>query len=173
MRFSVVLKKIWPGTGRDLVLNFLVASPIVPRPARWLLLRAIGMDIERSIISSGVWFGSRRVSIGTGTFVNYGCRFNTSARIKIGRNCDIGMDVLFVTSTHDIGRTNRRAGRPIAKSISIGNGVWIGARSVLLPGVVIGDGSIVAAGAVVTANVPANTVVAGVPARPMRNLDDA
>ncbi|MDO1480754.1 acyltransferase [Rhodococcus ruber] len=173
MRLSVVFRRIWPGAGRDLVLNLFVASSLVPRPARWRLLRAFGMDIERSTISPNVWFGSRRVRIGNGTFVNYGCRFNTSAPIRIGRNCDIGMDVLFVTSTHDIGCITRRAGTPRAQPISVGDGVWIGARSILLPGVAVGDGSIIAAGAVVTANVPANTVVAGVPARPMRHLEEA
>ncbi|MGX6508892.1 DapH/DapD/GlmU-related protein [Rhodococcus sp. SJ-2] len=166
-------RRLWPGAGRDIVLNSVIASTIVPRPVRWRLLRMVGFDIECSVISPDVWFGSRRVSVGQGTFINYGCRFNTSAHIAIGRKCDIGMDVLFVTSTHELGGPERRAGSASAKKIIVGDGVWIGARAVLLPGVTVGNGSIIGAGAVVTTDVPRNVIVGGVPATLIKELGDA
>ncbi|WP_369075807.1 DapH/DapD/GlmU-related protein [Rhodococcus pyridinivorans] len=163
-------RRLWPGTGRDIFYNVVVASSLIPRPARWLLLRALGFDIGQSVISPGVWFGSRKISIGAGTFINYGCRFNTSASIVIGKNCDLGMDVLFVTSSHEIGPPERRAGAATSSPISVGDGVWIGARAVLLPGVHIGNGAVIAAGSVVTRDVAENTLVGGVPARKIREL---
>ncbi|MFE7416410.1 acyltransferase [Rhodococcus sp. NPDC057529] len=129
------------------------------------------MRLEKCRISPGVWFGSKRVSIGANTFINYGCMFNTSAPVSIGRNCDVGMGVLFVTSTHELGDPQKRAGRALVKPVSIGDGVWIGARAVILPGVRIASGSVIAAGAIVTDDIEANAMYAGTPARKIRDLD--
>lgn len=144
----------------------------MPRPLRWRVLRALGMQVEPSRISPDVWFGSSRVSIGEGTFINYGCMFNTSAPISIGRNCDIGMRVTFVTSSHEVGVPARRAGKATAAGIRVGNGVWIGASAVVLPGVSIGDGAVIAAGAVVTKSCPAHGIYGGVPAKLVRSFSD-
>ncbi|MFJ5963055.1 DapH/DapD/GlmU-related protein [Pseudarthrobacter oxydans] len=162
--------KLWPGLGRDLILNTVIASSAFPRPLRWGALRAYGLKVEKSRISPGVWFGSHRVTIGAGTFINYGCMFNTSAPVTIGRNCDIGMRVTFVTSSHRIGSRERRAGAATSAPITVGDGVWIGAAAVVLPGVTIGEGVIVAAGAVVTSDCAPNGVYAGVPARRVKEL---
>lgn len=169
MRFVGI---VWPGLWRDLVLNTLISSSWFPQPLRWRALRAYGMNICRCYISPGVWFGSERVTIGRGTFVNYRCMFNTSAPISIGANCDIGMEVLFATSSHEVGSSSRRAGCAVALPIAVGDGVWIGARSVILPGATIGDGAVIAAGAVVTGNVEPNALYGGVPAKRMRDLQD-
>jgi maltose O-acetyltransferase len=163
--------RYWPGLGRDLWLNGVIASPLFPKPLRWRALRLLGMEAERSNISPGVWFGSTRVSIGENAFINYNCFFNTSAPIAIGARCDIGMGAMFVTSTHEVGRPSRRAGAPKADGIVIGDGTWIGARATILPGVRIGPGVIIAAGSVVVSDCEENTLYAGVPARPVRPLD--
>ena len=165
-----VLSKLWPGFRRDLI-NSIVCSFWFPRPLRWRTLRLLGMRIESARISPTVWFGSfERVTIGSGTFVNYGCMFNSSAHITIGRNCDVGMRVSFVTSSHEIGAASRRAGAAKAAPIHIGDGVWIGAGAVILPGVNVGDGSIIAAGAVVNKDCASNSVYGGIPAKLMRVL---
>jgi acetyltransferase-like isoleucine patch superfamily enzyme len=129
------------------------------------------MQLESCRISPKVWFGSSRVSIGKSTFINYGCMFNTSAHISIGKNCDVGMGVLFATSTHELGTPTQRAGKAISKPISIADGVWVGARAVILPGVRIESGAVVAAGAVVAGNIESNALYAGVPAKKIRDLD--
>ena len=92
------------------------------------------------------------------------------APIVIGENCDIGPDVQFVTGTHKPGTAQRRAGEPTAKEITIGNGCWIGASTLILSGVKVDDGVVVAAGSVVTRSVEANVLVAGVPATKKRAL---
>lgn len=128
------------------------------------------MQVGRCSVAPKVWFGSKRVSIGDGTSINYGCMFNTASAITLGRNCDIGMQVLFVTSTHRIGTRRQRAGQPSSEPIFLGDGVWIGARVTILPGVTIADGAVVAAGAVVTDDLATDTLYAGVPARAVRAL---
>lgn len=165
-----ILRTLWPGLWRDLVLNTLISSSLFPKPLRPFALRAYGMDVGRCSISPKVWFGSKRVSIGDGTFVNYDCMFNTSARVAIGSNCDIGMGTLFVTSTHELDGYKRRAGTPYAERIIIGDGVWIGARATILPGATIGSGVVIAAGAVVRGKIESNAIYAGVPARKIRDL---
>lgn len=165
-----ILTKMWPGFFRDAVLNTAIASAVLPRPLRWRALRAYGLDVSRSKISPDVWFGSSRVTIGEGTFINYGCMFNTSAPITIGRNCDIGMRVTFVTSSHEVGPASRRAGTATAAPISVGDGSWIGANVTVLPGVTIGEGVVIAAGAVVTSDCEDHGVYGGVPARRIKDL---
>ncbi|MFJ6268600.1 acyltransferase [Pseudarthrobacter oxydans] len=167
-----ILDKVWPGAVRDVILNTLIASPLFPRPLRWRALRMYGMSVGQCKISPDVWFGSSRVTIGEGTFINYGCMFNTSAPVTIGRNCDIGMRVTFVTSSHELGGTLRRAGAAAFAPISVGEGSWIGANATILPGVTIGAGVVVAAGAVVVGDCAAHGLYVGVPARRVRDLPD-
>gem|GEM_PF-466435 len=164
------VRKLWAGVGRDLVLNTVIASPIVPTGLRWVLLRAVGMRVERSGVASRVWFGSRRMAVGRGTYIGHGAMFDTFAPISIGRDCAIAMQTTFVTSTHRIGGPHKRAGVLETRPIVVGDGVWIGARATVLPGVTIGDGAVVAAGAVVTRDCDPHTLYAGVPARAIRTL---
>jgi maltose O-acetyltransferase len=128
------------------------------------------MRVERSRICPNVWFGSRDISIGSGTFINYRCVFNTAGGITIGNNVDIAMDVSFVTSSHELGGPERRAGAPRSAPIRVGDGVWVGARAVILPGVTLGAGSVIAAGAVVVHDCDPNTLYGGAPAKRIRAL---
>lgn len=133
-------------------------------------MRLYGLNVCGASISPGVWFGSKNVTIGRQTFINYGCMFNTSSAITIGENCAIGMQVLFITGTHDLGGHHRRAGEHRSEEIEIGNGVWIGARTTVLPGVSVGDGAVVAAGSVVVADCDPDSLYGGVPAKKIRDL---
>jgi maltose O-acetyltransferase len=165
------VRAVYDGLWRDVVLSGLLATPLVPRVARWWLLRACGLSLERSSIAPHVWFGGSRVTMGRGCFVSYRCLFDTSAPITLGPRVNVGMDVSFITSSHLIGPPGRRAGDVTAAPIEVGEGTWIGARVTVLPGVTIGPGCVVAAGAVVVADLPAHGVYAGVPAKRLRSLD--
>ncbi|MNP69519.1 Maltose O-acetyltransferase [compost metagenome] len=81
------------------------------------------------------------------------------------------MQVMLCSSTHEPGDVSRRAGKPSGKSIKIGDGTWIGTRAVILPGVTIGEGCIISAGAVVTKDCEPNAMYAGVPAKKIKELD--
>jgi maltose O-acetyltransferase len=143
-------------------------------PIRRLCLKLAQVDIGESVSVCGRgWiYGRGKLSIGDNTWFSPGVIFYThlEAPIVFGNNCDIGPGVEFITGGHTIGNSSRRAGEGSAKPITIGNGTWIGARSIVLGGVNIGEGCVIAAGSVVTQNVPRNSLVAGVPARIKRQL---
>lgn len=107
-------------------------------------------------------FGLNTV-IGKNVFINEGCCFQDQGGIEIGDGCLIGQQVVFATLNHSLSPQNRADMVPAP--IKAGKKVWIGAHSTILSGVTLGDNSVIAAGAVVTKDVPPNTVVAGVPAK--------
>lgn len=141
---------------------------------RNFLLRISGVDIHDSASFCGrSWiYGRGKLHIGAETWLSPGSIIHThiDADISIGERCDIGPGVEFITGSHLIGTALRRAGRGTAFPILVGNGCWIGANVTLLGGVVIGEGCIVAAGAVVTHDIPPHTLVAGIPAQVKRQL---
>ncbi len=101
-------------------------------------------------------------------FMNYGCVLLDVCEIKIGARTQIGPGVQIYTADHPREAHERRAGIEFGKPISIGKNVWIGGNAIILPGVSIGDNAIIGAGSVVTRDVPAETNVAGNPARVIR-----
>jgi maltose O-acetyltransferase len=115
----------------------------------------------------------RRLTLGADVSINRGCMIEAVGAITIGDEAGLGQDVLVLTVTHQVGHSRRRAGEVRTAPVTVGPGSWIGARSTLLPGVTVGAGAVVAAGAIVATDVPANTLVGGVPARLLRTLDGA
>jgi acetyltransferase-like isoleucine patch superfamily enzyme len=169
------------GAGFDLraALGRLLAAPL-PRGSAGRLragvLRLTGHSIgARTLLTSSfMLIGGRgaaeRLSIGADCFINQDCVFDATAPIVIGDNVNLGHGVLITTSSHEVGAPDRRGGRLQPMPVRVGNGAWLASRVVVLPGVEIGEGAIVAAGAVVTRSVPPHTLVAGVPAREVRSL---
>jgi acetyltransferase-like isoleucine patch superfamily enzyme len=116
--------------------------------------------------------------LGDNTGIGHGCAFDTGKRITIGRNCRIGGGVwIFDSPGHPADAAARMAGLPTpqdeVKPVVVEDNVWIGRDAVIMPGVTIGQNSIIAASAVVMSDVPANTMVAGNPARLLRKLSTA
>ena len=112
----------------------------------------------------------QHIHVGDNFHADYNCTMLDLAEIRIGNNCLIGPDVGIYTAGHRLepeGRTLDVYGMPI----TIGNDVWIGGHSTILPGVTIGDGAVVAAGAVVTKDVEPNTIVGGVPAKVIKKIE--
>ena len=110
----------------------------------------------------------KNIKIGKDVFVNSGCCFQDQGGVTLGDGCLVGHNVVFATLDHD--KRPGRRGDMTAASIVVGKDVWIGAHATILKGVTIGDGAIVAAGAVVTRDVPPNTIAAGVPARVVKTI---
>ena len=138
------------------------------------LLNLSGIAVAPGGLVNGgtCFYGRGRVAIGLQTWIGPNCSFYThlDAPISIGNRCDIAPDVSFVTGSHEVGSSDRRAGAGGGKPIHVGDGCWIGTRVTLLGGVRVGQGSVIAAGAVVTKDVPENSLVGGVPARLIRNF---
>jgi maltose O-acetyltransferase len=145
---------------------------------RTYLMRTAGLRIGRGSVIMGTLriTGPGEVnllSIGNFTFVTGPLHVDLGARVCIGDRVHLGHEVLLLTLDHEIGPVGERCGRLVAAPIDIGHGAWIGSRATVLPGVSVGAGAIVAAGAVVTRDVPPNTMVGGVPARVIRDLHDS
>lgn len=110
----------------------------------------------------------KNISIGKNVFINAGCSFQDQGGITLEDGCLIGHQVVMATLNHQLNPHQRENLCP--SPIKIGKNAWIGAHATLLPGVCIGAGAVVAAGAVVTKDVPSNTVVAGVPAKIIKTI---
>ena len=110
----------------------------------------------------------KNITVGKNVFINACCHFQDQGGITLGDNCLVGHNVVFATLNHGFAPEERQSMLPAP--IVVGRNVWIGSNSTILQGVTIGDNSIIAAGSVVTKDVPANTIVAGVPARFIRSI---
>ena len=137
---------------------------------RELFSKLIGMQVSddfRLFPPFTTDFG-KNIHLGKNVFINSGCRFQDPGGICIGDNVLIGHNVVLATLNHE--ENPQKRGNLIPAPIKIGNDVWIGSNVTVLPGVKIGDGAIIAAGAVVTRDVAKNTIVGGVPAKYIRDI---
>ena len=105
---------------------------------------------------------------GKNVFINACCHFQDHGGVSLGDGCQIGHNVVFATLNHGLAPEDRQTTYPAP--ITLGKNVWVGSNSTILQGVTIGDNAVIAAGAVVTKDVPENTIVGGVPARIIRKI---
>ena len=110
------------------------------------------------------------LTIGNDFYANTGLTLLDSGGITIGDNVLVGPNVNIYTNNHPLDADERRTGVEIYQPVVIGNDVWIGGNATLCPGITIGDRAVIAAGAVVTKNVEADSLVGGNPARLIRRL---
>lgn len=110
------------------------------------------------------------ITVGARTFANYGLVALDVARITIGQDVQIGPNVQLLTPTHPMKADLRRAKYEAGKPIVISDNVWLGGGAIVLPGVTIGENSVIGAGAVVTRDVPPNVLAVGNPARILRSI---
>ena len=150
---------------RDFVLRFIGKIP--GNSVRLFFYRhAFGMNIGKGVQIDGdciIW-GPKRITIGAGTVINRGVVLDGRFPLTIGNHVSISIQSVLLTLEHDLNDPNFRA---VGAPVSLGDRVFIGARAMVLPGVSIGENAGVAAGAVVTKDVPATAIVGGVPARPI------
>lgn len=111
----------------------------------------------------------RHIKLGKNVFVNHACTFLDLGGITIEDDVQIGPKVNLITENHPLAPLNRKS--LDLGSILIKRNAWLGAACTILPGVTVGENSVVAAGAIVTKDVPDNTVVAGIPAKVVKHLD--
>lgn len=113
----------------------------------------------------------KNIHVGDNFLANYNLTVLDIAPVEIGDNVWIGPDTDIYTVNHPLTVKGRRERLGIGKPVKIGNDVWIGGHSTICPGVTIGNGVVVAAGAVVTKDVPDNTLVGGVPAKVIKKIE--
>jgi maltose O-acetyltransferase len=150
-----------------------VASALLPNSVRRIALIALGCKIGTgTIISDGTFFGSNKITIGNDCYLNIGVFLDGSDRVVIHDNVRIGAYAKFLTGTHPIRNSviRRRVGDDIGAPIIIHRGCWIGMDAIVMPGVEIAEGCVLAAGAVLTTSTTPNGLYAGVPAIRKKDL---
>jgi len=149
------------------------ALPSTQEAARLALFRELlgGIGEDTLIQSPFRCDYGYNIKIGRRSFINYGGIVLDVAPVTIGDEVLIATNVQILTATHPLDAARRRAWWEFAQPISIADGVWIGGGALILAGVSIGENAVIGAGAVVTRDVEANTVVVGNPARVVKRIE--
>ena len=142
-----------------------------PAEINELLSQITGSEIDESVaVFTPLYFNyGKNTKIGKSVFINFDCVFLDLGGITIEENVLIAPKVSLLSEGHPISPNERQSLVP--GHIHIKKNAWIGAGATILPGVIIGENSVVAAGAVVSKDVPANTVVGGVPAKTLKTIE--
>lgn len=114
----------------------------------------------------------KNISIGDNVYINFGCVILDCGRVSIGNQVLIGPNVGIYNATHGLDATERMAGALIPGTVTIGNRVWIGGGTIILPNVTIGDDTVIGAGSVVTKDIPSGVVAVGNPCRVLRPITE-
>ena len=149
---------------------WLNAAYHTPDEVRGLLSELFGHEVPQSLRVFPPFYTDfgKNIAIGEDVFINACCHFQDHGGVTIGDGCQIGHNVVFATLNHGLAPEERKSTYPAP--IVLGRNVWVGSNATILQGVTIGDNAVVAAGAVVTKDVAANTVVGGVPAKFMKYI---
>jgi acetyltransferase-like isoleucine patch superfamily enzyme len=137
---------------------------------RALFSQLIGKEVDESFLLIPPFYtaGGDEIRVGHNVFVNQNCTFYDLGGLDIADDVMIGPNVSIITAGHPLDPLQRRA--TVGKPISIERNVWIAAGATIIGGVTVGENSVVAAGSVVTKDVPPNTLVGGNPARVIRSI---
>lgn len=143
-----------------------------PDEVRGLLSGLFGYEVPQTLRVFPPFYTDfgKNITVGEGVFINACCHFQDHGGVTLGDGCQIGHNVVFATLNHELAPERRKKTYPAP--IVLGRNVWVGSNATILQGVTIGDNAVVAAGAVVTKDVAANTVVGGVPARFIKRIED-
>ena len=114
----------------------------------------------------------KNITIGNDVYINFGCTILDCGQVTIGDNTLIGPNVGLYSANHTLDAQERITGGLIPKDIHVGKRVWIGGNTTILPGVSIGDETVIGAGSVVTHDIPSGVVAAGNPCRVLRLITD-
>lgn len=139
---------------------------------RALLSDLFGYQVPRSFRVFPPFYTEfgKNIRVGNDVFINACCHFQDHGGVVLGDGCQIGHNVVFATLNDGLTPATRKNTYPAA--IVLGKNVWVGSNATILQGVTIGDNAVIGAGAVVNRDVAANTVVGGVPARFIKNIEE-
>lgn len=157
---------------KNLFYNKIVNSHIIPIKLCTILLNIAHHNIQgRMKAGCFLGYGKGKLALGQRSSINYNCFLDLGNDIIIDNDCEIAYQVTFINSTHEIGNAGHRAGHSISGPIHIKKGCWIGANSIIMPGIVINEGCIIGAGSIVTKNCEANGIYIGQPAIRIKDLN--
>lgn len=141
-----------------------------PEEIRGLMSQIVGYTVDESFRMFPPFYTDfgRNIHLGRDVFINACCQFQDQGGIYIGDGCLIGHSVVMATLNHDQDPDRRQ--NLTHAPIRLGRNVWVGAHATILAGVTVGDGAVIAAGAVVNKDVPAREIWGGVPARRIKSI---
>jgi maltose O-acetyltransferase len=171
------MRKAYPGLGlAHLVARVLPHDMFNHRRAAVYRLAGVKVGAGTQILGPLTLLGwenmTQLLEIGDGVALETPCTLSLCAPLRIGHRVHLGPEVMILTGSHRIGPAEQRCGAYTFAPVTIGDGCWIGSRVSIMPGVTIGAGSVVCAGAVVTRSMPPNSLIAGNPARVAGKLPD-
>jgi maltose O-acetyltransferase len=147
------------------------AIPVHQLKARRPLYQQLFGTVEEAFIEPDFFCDyGYNIHLGEKFFANHHCVMLDAAEIRIGNRVLLGPSVHLYSTTHSLDAAERASGKQLVAPIVIGDDCWIGGNTVIMPGVTIGRGTVVGAGSVVTASIPAGVVAYGNPCRVMRSL---
>lgn len=145
-------------------------APLVSNRGRLIIGDRVRLASTVSTLELGV--GPEGIlEIGDRVLINHGCSIGATKLVRIGERCNIGSQVIMMDNAFHELDPERRDELPQASPVILEPNVWLAARVIVLPGVTIGKNSAIGAGSVVTRDIPANVLAAGVPAKVIRSLD--
>ena len=182
---STLLFRLWPGVkSRVRIAAYRLLGMQIGPACRFERVRARRLSQitvgPGNALSDGCWLWpvdaphtGVRISLGRNNYFNRDCMIDSCGTITIGDDNMFGPGVYITDSNHTLIPGKRLADCPMATGrVTIGNGCWIGAKAVILKDVTLGDRCVVAAGAVVTKSFPAGSVIAGVPAKLLKQMEE-
>ena len=167
--FDAVIEK-----AKALCFQYNQLSPNEKDAQRVILNKLLGKMGKEVIVTPPFWcdYGFN-ISVGDYFYSNHNLIITDGAKVTFGDHVFIAPNCCFTTAEHALDPEMRKAGIEVAKPITVGNNVWIGAGSTILAGVTIGSGSVIGAGSVVKKSIPENVVAVGVPCKVLRPITEA
>ncbi len=160
--------------GKDLCYRYNQLSPNDREAQQEILSKLLGAMGCESIITPPFWCDyGYNITVGDYFYSNHNMTITDGAKVTFGDNVFVAPNCCFTTAEHAIDPEMRKAGVEIAKPITIGNNVWIGAGSTILAGATIGDNTVIGAGSVVKGHIPSGVVAVGVSCRVLREITEA
>ena len=157
----------------DLCYEFNLCKPSDIEMQNILLHRILG-EIKGDIVITAPFYCDygTNISVGNNFYTNHNCTILDGAKVTFGDNVFIAPNCVFTTAGHAIDAEHRASGLEIALPIYIGDNVWIGANVTVLPGITIGDNTIICAGSVVDKDIPSNVIAVGNPCKVLREVTE-
>lgn len=167
--FDAVIEK-----AKALCFEYNQLSPNEKDAQRVILNKLLGKMGKEVIVTPPFWCDyGYNISVGDYFYSNHNLIITDGAKVTFGDHVFIAPNCCFTTAEHALNPEMRKAGIEVAKPITVGNNVWIGAGSTILAGVTIGSGSVIGAGSVVKKSIPENVVAVGVPCKVLRPITEA
>lgn len=159
--------------GKALCFQYNQLSPNDKDVQQVILQKLLGKMGKEVLVTPPFWCDyGYNITVGDYFYSNHNLIITDGAKVTFGDHVFIAPNCCFTTAEHALDPEMRKAGIEIAKPITIGNNVWIGAGSTILAGVTIGDNSVIGAGSVVKKSIPANVIAVGVPCKVLRPITE-